>query len=88
MCDICWKFKFRSNVIKLHDSNYQLDISSLPFPTVINNVDEPNISPGNIFNIREGGGQFPVCFTSEPNWEAPAFPKDYSSGRNHFNKEK
>ena len=25
ICDICWKFKFQSNVIKLHDSKYQLD---------------------------------------------------------------
>ena len=26
MCDICWKFGFRSNVSKLNDSKYQLDI--------------------------------------------------------------
>lgn len=26
MCDICWKLGFRSNVSKLNDSKYQLDI--------------------------------------------------------------
>ena len=52
------------------------------------NVDGPNISPSEIVNIAPGEGQVPVCFTSEPNWEAPAFPKDYSAGRNHFNEER
>lgn len=26
MCDTCWKLGFRSNVSKLNDSKYQLDI--------------------------------------------------------------
>ena len=58
------------------------------FPTVVYNVDGPNISPNEIVNIAPGEGQIPVSFTSEPNWEALAFPKDYSTGRNHFNEER
>ena len=26
ICDICWKFEFRGNVIKLKESKYQTDI--------------------------------------------------------------
>ena len=52
------------------------------------NVDGPNISPNEIVNIAPGEGQIPVSFTSEPNWKALAFPKDYSTGRNHFNEER
>ena len=52
------------------------------------NVDGPNISPNEIVNIAPGEGEIPVSFTSEPNWEALAFPKDYSTGRNHFNEER
>ena len=62
--------------------------SSSHFPTVMDNVDEPNISPNEIVNIAPGEGQIPVSFTSEPNWGALAFPKDYSTGRNHFNEER
>ena len=36
-------------------------------------------SPSEIVNIAPGEGQIPVSFTSEPNWEALAFPKDYST---------
>ena len=61
---------------------------SRPCLTVMYNVDGPNISLGKIVNITPGVGQIPVSFTSEPNWEALAFPKDYSTGRNHFNEER
>ena len=43
-------------------------MSPLPFPTVTHNID------GEIVNIAPGEGQIPVSFTSEPNWEALAFP--------------
>ena len=66
----------------------ELNQSSPPFPTVMYNVDGPNISPSKIVNIAPGEGQIPVSFTSEPNWEALAFPKEYSAGRNHFNEER
>ena len=52
------------------------------------NFDGPNVSPSEIVNIAPREGQIHVSFTSEPNWEALAFPKDYSTGRNHFNEEK
>ena len=49
------------------------------------NIDGPNISPSEIVNIAPGEVQIPVSFTSEPNWEALAFPKDCSTGKNHLN---
>ena len=52
------------------------------------NVDGPNISPNEIVNITPGKGQIPVSFTSEPNWEALAFPKDYAAAIHHFNEER
>ena len=36
---------------------------------------------GEAVNIAPGEGQIPVSFTSEPNWEALAFLKDYSIGK-------
>ena len=47
-------------------------------------VDGPNIPPSEIVNTAPGEGESPVSFASEPNWEALGFPKDYSTGRNHF----
>ena len=58
------------------------------FPTVMCYVVGPNISPNEIVNIPPGERQISVSFTSEPNWEALAFPKVYSTGRNYFNKKR
>ena len=66
------------------DLKKELKESSSPFPTAMYNNDGSNISASEIVNIAPGEGQIPVSFTSEPNWEALAFPKDYSTGRNHF----
>ena len=63
-------------------------MSAVPYPTVMHNLDGPNISPNEIVNIAPGEGQLPVPFTSEPNWEALAFVKHYSTGRNHYNEER
>ena len=52
----------------------KMKMSSLPFPTVMHNIDVPNISSSEIVSIAHGEGQIPVSFTSEPNWEAFAFP--------------
>ena len=52
------------------------------------NRDGPNIYPKEMVNIASGECQIPISFTSEPNWEAHAFPKDYSTGMNHFNEER
>ena len=54
-------------------------MSSLCFPTVMHNIDGPDISSSEIVNIAPGDGQIPVSFTPEPNWEALAFPKEYSA---------
>ena len=74
------KFKERRDKFK--------ERASPPFPTVMYNVDGPNISPSEIVNIAPGEGQIPVSFTLEPNWEALVFRKGYSTGRNHFNEER
>ena len=52
------------------------------------NVDGPNIYPSEIVTAAPSEGQILVSFTSEPNWEALAFPEDYSTRRNHFNEER
>ena len=57
---------------KLKES--KMKMSSLPFLMVMHNIDVPNISSSEIVNIAPGEGQIPVSFTSEPNWEALAFP--------------
>ena len=62
--------------------------SSPSFPTVMYNVDGPNISPSEIVIIVPGEGQITVSFILASNWEAPAFPKDYFIGRSHFNEER
>ena len=38
------------------------------------------IYPSEIVQVALGECQIPLSFTSEPNWEALTFPKDYSSG--------
>ena len=73
------KDKFKERVLKE---------SSSPFQTVMYNIDGPNISSSEIVNIAHGKSQIPVSFASKPNWEAFAFPKDYSTGRNLFNEER
>ena len=54
----------------------------------MHNIDGPNISASEIVNIAPGEGQIPVSFTSEPDWEALAFPREYSTGKNHYNEER
>ena len=53
----------------------------------MHNIDGPDISSSEIVNIAPGDGQIPVSFTPEPNWEALAFPKEYSAWLNHFNED-
>ena len=62
----------------------ELKESSISFPTVTYNADGRNISLSEIVNVSMGEDQISVSFTLEPNWEAIAFPKDYSIGRKHF----
>lgn len=53
-------------------------------PTVTHNVHGPNISSSDVLNLAPGQNQIPVSFTSKPNWEALAFPKDFSTAVNRF----
>ena len=71
-----------------HIKEKEIRMSSVPYPTVMHNIDGPNISASEIVNIAPGEGQIPVSFTSEPDWEALSFPKDYSIGKNHYNEER
>ena len=41
--------------------------SSVAFPTMLQNIDGPNISVDDFVNIAPAKGQLPVSFTSEPN---------------------
>ena len=66
----------------------EMKMSSMPFPTVMHNIDGPNISSSEIVSIALGEGQIPVSFTSEPNWEALAFPKEYSTGIYNVNQDR
>ena len=53
-------------------------MSSLVFSTAMHNIDRPNKFSSEIVNIAPVEGQIPVSFTSEPNCEALAFPKEYT----------
>ena len=57
----------------------QTKMSSLPFPTVMHNINRPNLCSSEIVNIVPREGQILISFTSELNWEALAFPKEYST---------
>ena len=46
----------------------EMKMSFLPFPTVMHNIDGPDISWSEIVNIAPGEGEIPVSFTSQPNW--------------------
>ena len=71
---------------KFKERELKESFSSLP--TVMENVDKPNIPPSEIVNTAPGESRILISFTLEPNWEALAFPKDYSTGRNYFNDER
>ena len=71
-----------------HVKEKDAKMSAVPYPTVLHNIDGPNISPSEIVNIAPGEGQIPVSCSSEPDWEALSFPKFYSTGKNHYNEKK
>ena len=62
----------------------ELKESCLPFPTLMYNVDRPNMSTSEIVDTTK----FLVSVISEPNWEALAFPKDCNTGKNCLNEER
>lgn len=55
------------------------------FPTALHNTDGPDIDACEILNVAPGEGQIPVNTKSETNWEALAFPKEFSTGKYHYN---
>ena len=59
--------------------------SSVPFPTVLQNIDGPELLVDDVVNIMPAEGQISVSFAFELNWKALAFPKEYSTGKGHFN---
>ena len=71
-----------------HAKEKEQRISSGLHPTVLHNVDGPNISSSDIVNIAPGENQIPVSFTSEPDWEALAYPREFSTGINHYNQDR
>ena len=71
-----------------HIKEKEMKMSSVPHPTVMHNIDGPNISAGDIVNIAPGENQIPVSCTSEPDWEGLSFVKNYSTGENHYNQER
>ena len=58
---------------------------SNPHPTVMHNVDGPNIDMNEIINVAPGEGQIPVSHSNEPDCEALAFPDLFSTGKFHYN---
>ena len=51
-----------------NDYAYEKEVqdSVLPLPTVLHNIEDPSVSPAQVFNIAPGEGQIPVSFTTEP----------------------
>ena len=45
----------------------------VPLPTILHNIDGPNIPANEVVSIAPGEEQLPVLFTSEPDWKALAF---------------
>ena len=55
------------------------------FPTALHNKDGPDINACEILNIAPGEGQIPLDRRTEPNCEALAFPKEFATGKFHYN---
>jgi hypothetical protein len=55
------------------------------FPTALHNNDGPDIDACQILNVAPGEGQIPLNTRAEANWEALAFPKEFSTGKFHYN---
>ena len=54
-------------------------------PTVMHNIDGPNVDSNEMINIAPGEGQIPVSHSNEPHCEALAFPNLFSTGKFHYN---
>ena len=63
----------------------QLHQEGVANPTVLQNVDGPNIPFDKIINVAPGEGHIPVSLYKEPNCEALSFPRHFPDGKNHLN---
>ncbi|GAB1600976.1 hypothetical protein Ahia01_000375800, partial [Argonauta hians] len=67
------------------EGNDRMEKASLAsLPTVMSNVTGPALSTSDVINVAPGEGQIPISIENEPDWEALAFPKEFSTGSNHF----
>lgn len=55
--------------------------TTVPHPTVLHNINGTNVEAGEVLNLAPAEGQIPVSFTSEPDWEALAFVKEFPLGK-------
>lgn len=60
-------------------------MSSVPYQTVLHDINGTSVSQNQNINIAPGERNVPVSFSSEPNWEALASRKEYTTCKNHFN---
>ena len=67
-----------------HACEKEVQDSVLPLPTVLHNIEGPSVSPAQVLNIAPGESQIPDSFTTKPNWEPLAFPKDFHYRRFSF----
>ena len=58
---------------------------SLNTTTCLQPTHGPSVSTEQILDIAPAEGQIPVSATSQPDWEAMAFPKLFAIGKGHFN---
>ena len=63
----------------------QIHKPGLPYPSVIQNANGPDISSEDIVQIAPGEGKIPINRSVIPDCEALAFPKLFSTGQFHLN---
>ena len=71
--------------IALQVARSESKTTSVSYPTVLHEVNGPYIFVNKILNIAPGEGKIPLSLVTEPDCEALTFPKEYSTGKNHFN---
>ena len=79
--------KLSDDEIEGNDHAYEREKrkTHIEYPTVMHDIDGPNISAEEVLNIAPCENQIPTSSRTEPNWEPLAFPKHYSTGEFHFN---
>ena len=72
--------------IEGNNSAYEKEVgdSVLFLPTILHNIEGPSLSPAQVLSIAPREGQIPASVTTDPNWEALAFRKDFPYERFYF----